>query len=41
MSISDKFVALKEICSMVTTLLPKVVDLVIEVVSAIKELKEV
>lgn len=39
MSISDKVAVMKDIASMVTSLLPKIVDLVIEIVSAIKELK--
>lgn len=41
MSISDKVAVIKEIASMVTSLLPKIVDLVIEVIGAIKELKSV
>lgn len=39
MSLQEKVTVLKEVVLMVTSLLPKVVDLVIEVIGAIKDLK--
>lgn len=39
MSISDKVVVIKDIVSLVTTMLPKLVEVVLEVVGLIKEAK--
>lgn len=40
MSVADKFETVKQIVNLIVTMLPKLVDVVVEVISLIKGLKE-